>query len=97
MIREIRSVYYSYERGDESLPHLKDLVSKDPDPMKDKIMDYLRTHCIAACPGIVHDEINPDKVIGCGNRYSDGTYYWNDVFFNYVDRYNIPVPEEFRK
>ena len=96
MKREIRSVYYSYEHGDESLPHLKDLVSEEPDPMKSKIIGYLRTHCVAACPGIIQDEINPDQVIGCGNMYSDGTYIWRDVFCNYVDRYNIPVPEEFR-
>ena len=97
MKHEHIQVKYLYEHGDESLPHLKDLVSDVPDPMKSKIMGYLRTHCILACPGIIKDEINPDKTIGCGNLYSDGTYFWNDAFFNYVDRYNIPVPEAFRE
>ena len=94
--RENRKVKYSYEHGDRSLQHLKDMVSDTPDPEKSRIMSYLRTHCIAACPGIVKDEINPEKSIGSGNLYSDGKYYWNDAFFNYVDRYNIPVPAEFR-
>ena len=96
MKREHIHVKYSYEHGDESLPHLKDLVSDIPDPMKSKIMGYLRTHCILACPGIIKDEINPEKTIGYGNLYSDGTYFWNDAFFNYVDQYNIPIPTEFR-
>ena len=96
MKREHKPVNYSYEHGDVSLPHLKDLVSESPDPMKEKILGYLRTHCTVTCPGIVKDEINPEITIGYGNIYSDGTYYWNDVFFNYVDRYNVPVPEDFR-
>lgn len=96
MKRESRPVNYSYEHGDKSLPHLKDMVSDKPDHEKSKIMSYLKTHCTIACAGIVYDEINPKKVIGYGNIYSDGTYYWDDVFFNYVDKYNIPVPTEFR-
>ena len=96
MLRKNKPVQYSYETGDESLPHLKDMVSDVKDPMKDKILEYLRTHCIVACSGIVKDEINPENIIGYGNLYSDGTYLWDDVFSNYVDQYNIPVPEEFR-
>ena len=90
-------VKISYEHGDKSLPHLKDLISKTPDPMKDKIMSYLKTHCILACPGIIRDEIDPSQTIGCGDVFSDGTYVWNDADYNYVDRYNIPLPDEFRK
>jgi hypothetical protein len=55
-----KQVRYSFEHGDETLPHLKDLVSEVEDPEK------------------------------------TGIYFWNDAFINYVDRYNIPVPEEFR-
>lgn len=96
MKHEHRQVNYSYEHGDESLPLLKNLVSETQDPMKSKLMEYLKTNCIIACPGIIEDEINPGNIIGCGNQYSDGIYFWDDVFFNYVDQYNIPVPEEFR-
>ncbi|MBR6382538.1 MAG: hypothetical protein IKS56_00955 [Lachnospiraceae bacterium] len=96
MKRENRQVCYSYEHGDKSLPHLKDLVSDTPDSMKSKIMAYLKTNMIVFSPGIIKDEINPDNTIGCGNSYSDGTYIWDDVFYEYVDQYNIPVPEEFR-
>lgn len=46
MKHEHIQVRYTFEHGDESLPHLKDLVSDIPDPMKWKIMGYLRTHCI---------------------------------------------------
>ncbi len=96
MKRDYRKVNYSYEHGDKALPRLIDLVSDIPDPMKGKIMGYLRTHLIIARPGIIKDEINPERSIGSGNIYTDETYVWNDVFINYVDRYNIPVPEEFR-
>lgn len=96
MKRNNKSFFYSYESGDTSLPHIKDLASSIEDPEKSKIISYLKTHCIAACPGIVYDAINPDKVIGYGNIYSDGTYRWDDVFTNYVERYNVPVPTEFR-
>ena len=96
MKRDRKSIAYSYEHGNESLLHLKDMVSEVEDPEKNKIMSYLRTHCIVASPGVIRDEISPDEIIGCGNIYSDGVYYWDDAFFNYVERYNIPVPEEFR-
>ncbi len=97
MVRKNLKVAYSYEHGDESLPPLRELVSEKPDPEKSRIIDYLTTHCVLARPGIVKDELCPDRTIGYGNIYSDGTYYWNDVFINYVDRYNIPVPKEFRE
>lgn len=96
MKRDTKSVAYSFEHGDETLPNLKDLVSEKEDAEKDIILSYLRTNCALGCPGIVQDEINPAEVIGHGHRYYDGTYYWDDVFTNYIDRYNIPVPEEFR-
>ena len=92
----LKQVLYSYEHGDKSLPHLKDLVSATPDPMKGKILAYLRTYNVYACPGSIRDEIYPEKSIGCGDTYTDGVYYWNDAFINYVNIYNIPVPEEFR-
>ena len=47
--------------------------------------------------GTERDIINPDEIIGYGNIYSDRLYYWTDVFTNYVDKYNVPVPAEFRK
>ena len=71
-----KQVLYSFEHGDETLPHLKDLVSEVQDPEKSRILSYLRLHCILACPGIIHDEINSDKVIGCGNIFSN--YYVPD-------------------
>lgn len=96
MKRDNKQVAYSYEHGNESLPHLKDMISETPDPEKSRIMNYLKTNCTLACPGIIRDEINPENTIGAGHIFSDGTYFWNDEFYNYVDRYNIPVPEEFR-
>lgn len=96
MKRDTIPVAYSHEHGDENLPFLKDLVSITEDPEKPLIMNYLKTHCVMACPGIIYDEITPGKVIGAGNVFSDGKYFWNDVFTNYVDRYNIPVPDAFR-
>lgn len=96
MKRDNKQIAYSYENGDETLPHIKDLVSDIPDSEKSIIMSYLKTHCIVACSGIIYDKINPDEVIGVGNIFSDGTYIWNDEFYNYVDRYNIPIPKEFR-
>lgn len=96
MKRDNKQIAYSYEHGDKTLPHLKDLVSDTPDSKKSMIMSYLKTPCILACPGIIYDMINPDEVIGAGNIFLDGTYIWNDEFYNYVDRYNIPVPKEFR-
>lgn len=96
MKREQIKVRYSYEHGDESLPKLKDMVSDNPDSDKETILSYLRTNCICGCPGIVNDEITEGKVIGAGHIFSDGTYVWDDVLANYIERYNIPLPKEFR-
>lgn len=97
MKRENKSIAYSFESGDETLPHLRELVSENPDPEKTKILRYLKTHCILACAGMIQDEITSGKIIGYGNIYSDGTFFWDDVFTNYVDQYNIPVPKDFRQ
>lgn len=94
--RVYRQVLYSYEYGDKSLPHIKNMVSDKPDSQKSKIIAYLKTHCIMSSPGMIKDIIDPKEIIGFGNIYSDGTYCWDDVFCNYVDKYNIPVPDEFR-
>ena len=97
MKRQSKQVCYSYEHGDQSLPKLEDLVSDIADPEKSLIISYLNTHCILACSGIRYDEITPGKVIGAGNVFSDGTYIWDDALINYVERYNIPLPKEFRE
>lgn len=96
MKRENIPVAYSKEHGDKSLPPLIELISDAEDPEKKTIMEYLNTHCIIARPGVVYDEITSGKIIGFGHIFSDGKYYWTDVFTNYVDRYNIPVPDKFR-
>lgn len=92
----LQTVEYSYESGDESLPHLKELAGNTPDEHKDIILEYLNENCICACAGIVQDIVSPDKTIGCGSCFADDRYMWNDCFANYVERYNIPVPREFR-
>ena len=76
---EHKHVLYSLEYGDEALPHLKDLVLEVEDPEKSRILSYLRLHCILACPGIIYNEIDLDKIIGGGNIFPDGTYFGNDA------------------
>ena len=93
---ELIEVSYSYEHGDKSLPKLKDLVSDIEDTEKEKILKYLCTNCIYVCSGIIRDEIDPASTIGHGDGFSDGIYLWDDMFINYVKRYNIPVPSGFR-
>ncbi|MCD8010530.1 MAG: hypothetical protein LUF34_07055 [Lachnospiraceae bacterium] len=96
MKRERISVNFAYECGDRSLPHLKDLVRDVPDKEKSKILAYLKENCILACPGIIRDFLNPNHIIGFGNIYTDGKYYWRDDLIGYIDKYNIVIPEEFR-
>ncbi len=96
MKKERQPVRYSFEHGDPSLPQLKDLVSETPDPMKAKIIAYLKTNCIAVSSGKVRDEVYPQNFAGSGNVYADDAYTWTDTFYHYVNRYNIPVPTEFR-
>lgn len=92
----LKRVAYSQEYGAPELPKLAVLVSDTPDPHKDIILDYLGEHCIAGCPGIEYDVVNTHNVIGHGHLYADDQYVWTDYFANYVRKYNIPVPPEFR-
>ena len=80
-----------------SLPDPKEYATGKADPLKEIILSYLRENLVCYCLGIVYDEVNPEKEIGSGHIFTDGTFLWDDVFTNYVDRYNIPVPEPFRK
>ena len=95
--KDCKPIIYSYEHGDKNLPRLKELATDIPDPQKDIIIEYLRTNCVAACPGSIKDEIEMGKIIGSGDLFSDALYYWDDVFTNYVEKYNIPVPSDFRE
>lgn len=92
----LTKVVYSREYGDPTLPKLADMVSSTPDPCKDIILDYLGEHCIAGCPGIEYDVVDPKVVIGHGHLYADDKYFWTDCFANYVRKYNIPIPTDFR-
>ena len=87
---------YCRECGDDSLPPLADLVSDTPDPMKGKILAYLRTNIVLFGLGYRPDALNPTKRVN-SYVYSDGTYKWTERFAYYVDEYNIPVPSEFRE
>lgn len=98
MKRDNIQVCYAYEYGDTSLPHIKDLVSDVSDENKGIIIDYLKQHCIYAKPGRSRvDLINPELRVGIGNIYSDGKYFWDDNLTTYVERYNIPIPKDFRE
>lgn len=96
MKREYKPIHFAYEYGDTKLPHLKDLVSTQPDAMKSIILDYLRENYTLGCPGIVYDLLDPTCVIGDGSIYTDGIYSWPDYLANYIEKYNIPLPLEFR-
>ena len=97
MKREHIRVEFCREYGSETLPPLKELVSDIPDEKKDVILDYLRTHCILASPGVVQDILDPGSIIGHNDLYSDGKYFWADYFPGYIQKYNIPVPPSFRE
>ena len=92
-----KKVYYAFEDGDPSLPHVKDLISETPDSDKAVILDYLTTNFIIGCPGIIHDVITPGKTIGSGSLYADDLYFWNDALIGYFERYNLKLPEAFRQ
>lgn len=96
MKREHIRVEFCREYGSETLPPLKELVSDIPDEKKDIILDYLRTHCILASPGVVRDILDPGSIIGRYDLYSDGKYFWADYLPAYIQKYNIPIPVSFR-
>lgn len=92
----LQTVNYSCECGNKNLPCLKELAGDRPDIHKEIILEYLKENCFCACGGIVQDIISPDKTIGYGHCFCDDRFIWDDCFIHYVERYNIPVPEEFR-
>lgn len=97
MKRDHIHVVFCREYGDESLPPLRELVSEKPDEKKSVILDYLRTHCILASPGVVRDILDPESTIGRRDLYSDGVYFWADYLPAYIQKYNISIPTDFRE
>lgn len=59
MIREKKHIAYSFEHGDKSLPHLKDLVSDVPDAEKNNpiCMSVRLTVCIDQAPRYICRQI----------------------------------------
>jgi len=92
-----KKVYYAFEDGDPSLPHVWDLISETPDPDKAMILDYLKTNFILGSPGVIHDVITPGKTIGSGSLYADDLYFWNDALIGYFERYNLKLPDAFHQ
>lgn len=90
-------IAFSAEYGDKTLPSLKELSTDIPDENKSIILDYLKTNLILACPGIEHDILDENCIVGRGDQYTDGKHIWPDYLSTYIKKYNIPIPPAFRE
>ncbi len=82
--------------GDPGGESLRSLVSDEPLSHATEIASYLsQGEVLIACPGIVHDVLDPDKpVIGPPDILTDGEWAWPRDLLYYVSKYNVRIPEE---
>jgi hypothetical protein len=65
---------------------------------KPEVLAYLRTaRPISVSPGINQDYFDPTKTVRGETLRTDGVYLWPDYLADYVDRYDVALPEAFEK
>ncbi len=78
-------------------PSMKDALSEDPMPEKDKIIDFILNagYLEIGTTATAKDVFTGDDtgIRDCGR--SDGVYSWGTALAYYVDRYNLALPDDF--
>ncbi len=65
---------------------------------KAEVLAYLRTaKPISMSPGINPDYFDPTKTVRGETLRTDGVYLWPDYLADYVERYDVELPDEFEQ
>lgn len=65
---------------------------------KVEVLAYLRkAKPVTMSPGINEDFFDPTKTVRGETTRTDGVYIWGDFLADYVDRYDVELPEEFER
>jgi len=65
---------------------------------KAEVLTYLRTaKPVTMSPGINQDFFDPTKTVRGETTRTDGVYIWGDFLADYVDRYDVALPDEFEQ
>lgn len=65
---------------------------------KAEVLSYLRkAKPVTISPGINEDFFDPTKTVRGETTRTDGVYIWGDFLADYVDRYDVELPEEFER
>ncbi|MBO4578749.1 MAG: hypothetical protein J5715_01220 [Clostridiales bacterium] len=96
MILKKLGYYKELSYGDASDPSIMDHIHHKIENKKE-LCNYLRSgHILAACGGVVHDVINPDKgIIGSPDTFTDGTWIWQADLSYYVEEYDLDLGNDF--
>ncbi|MBE7453860.1 MAG: hypothetical protein HS111_34820 [Kofleriaceae bacterium] len=65
---------------------------------KAEVLAYLRkARPVTMSPGINQDFFDPTKTVRGETTRTDGVYIWGDFLADYVDRYDVALPDEFEQ
>ena len=93
IIGQTKEVY-----GSDDFPSIFELISSTPLEEKDKLVSYLKSgQVIAASPARLIDVINGDSFSGEMLFMTDGQFGWRSDVIHYVEKYNMQLPEEFKR
>jgi hypothetical protein len=96
MILKKVGIYKELSYGEMNDPSIYDAIGSEISNKKE-ICDYLKSgHVLAACAGIVHDVINPEKGPICPpDCLTDGTWAWHADLAYYVAEYDLKLDDAF--
>ena len=101
MTATLQYVGHFRETGYEDMPDAPSLVEargNRPPVRKDEVLAYLRkAPAVTYSPGINPDFFDPSGWVRSDTMRTDGVYTWPDYLADYVERYDVALPEAFER
>ena len=95
LIGDFREMGYEHH---PNAPSLVDAKGKRTPDHKTDVLSYLRkAKSINFSPGVNTDLFDPTQIVAGDTMRTDGTYVWPAFLADYVERYDVELPEPFER
>lgn len=94
----MREISHVSEFGSETGKPIREMISNNVIPKKEKILKYLKSFEPDCAAGMsLVDEITGDVINSGVLGYEDGVFYWDTREIYHFDKYNLELDTDFVK